>query len=47
MYYLKKILVATVNVMRMNFGCMSVKVETLILRVTLKSISIESAASLS
>jgi hypothetical protein len=46
MYYLKKTLVATGNVM-MNFCCMSVKVQTLILRLTLNSISIESAASLS
>lgn len=47
MYYLKKILVATGNVKKMKFGCMSVKVHTLILRLTVKSISIETAASLS
>ena len=46
MYCLKKTLVATGNVM-MKFGCMSVKAQTPILRLTLKSIPIESAVSLS
>ena len=46
MHCLKKTLVATANMM-MNFGCVSVTVQTLILRLTLKSISVEYAASLS
>ena len=46
MHCRKKSMVATGNVM-MNFGSMSVTVQTLILRLTLKSISVESAASLS